>query len=60
MLKSIHNQLNFGEAKKKFSLLQKLLILLIIASSIIVILKLKKIYLKRIKFFLNMLNIFLV
>lgn len=39
MLKSLHNQLNFGEAKKKFSILQKILIFLIISSSIIVVLE---------------------
>ena len=42
MLKALHNQLNFGEAKKKFSLLQKILILLIISSSVIVILETEK------------------
>ena len=39
MFKSIYSQLNFGQTKKKFSLLQKILILLIFLSSVIVILE---------------------
>ena len=47
MLKNIYNQLNFGQSKKSFSILQKILILLIIASSIIVIVETENdIYLK--------------
>ena len=42
LLKSIHNQLNFGKEKKKFSLLQKILIFLIISSSVIVVLETEK------------------
>ena len=39
MFKSIYSQLNFGQTKNKFSLLQKILILLIFLSSVIVILE---------------------
>ena len=39
MFKSIHKQLNFGQTKKKFSTVQKILILLILLSSAIVILE---------------------
>ena len=39
MFKSIHKQLNFGQTKKKFSTVQKILILLILLSSVIVILE---------------------
>ncbi len=52
MLKNIYNQLNFGQSKKSFSILQKILILLIIASSIIVIVETENdIYLKYQNFF---------
>ena len=52
MLKNIYNQLNFGQSKKSFSILQKILILLIIASSIIVIIETENdIYLKYQNFF---------
>ena len=52
MLKNIYNQLNFGQSKKSFSILQKILILLIIASSIIVIIETENdIYLKHQNFF---------
>ena len=52
MLKAIHNQLYFGQSKKKFSITQKILILLIIASSIIVIVETENdIYLKNQNFF---------
>lgn len=37
MLRSIHNQLNFGQTKKKFSTIQKILIFLILTSSVIVV-----------------------
>lgn len=39
MFKSIHKQLNFGQTKKKFSTVQKILILLILLSSVIVIIE---------------------
>tara|TARA_B100000965_G_C19387490_1_gene667405 strand:+ start:96 stop:833 length:738 start_codon:yes stop_codon:yes gene_type:complete len=52
VLKNIYNQLNFGQSKKSFSILQKILILLIIASSIIVIVETENdIYLKYQNFF---------
>ncbi len=52
MLKNIYNQLNFGQSKKSFSILQKILILLIIASSIIVIIETENdVYLKHKNFF---------
>ena len=52
MLKNIYYQLNFGQSKKSFSILQKILILLIIASSIIVIIETENdIYLKYQNFF---------
>ena len=52
MLKNIYKQLNFGQSKKSFSILQKILILLIIASSIIVIVETENdIYLKNQHFF---------
>jgi len=52
VLKNIYNQLNFGQSKKSFSILQKILILLIIASSIIVIVETENdIYLKHQNFF---------
>lgn len=52
MLKAIHNQLYFGQSKKKFSITQKILILLIISSSIIVIVETENdIYLKNQNFF---------
>ena len=42
MLKKIHNQLNFGQTKKKFSIVQKILVLLIVSSSIIVVIETEK------------------
>ena len=52
MLKNIYKQLNFGQSKKSFSILQKILILLIIASSIIVIIETENdIYLENQDFF---------
>ena len=52
MLKNIYKQLNFGQSKKSFSVLQKILILLIIASSIIVIVETENdIYLENQDFF---------
>tara|TARA_B100000959_G_C14817671_1_gene556486 strand:- start:41 stop:778 length:738 start_codon:yes stop_codon:yes gene_type:complete len=52
VLKNIYYQLNFGQSKKSFSILQKILILLIIASSIIVIIETENdIYLKYQNFF---------
>ena len=52
MLKAIHNQLNFGQTKKNFSILQKFLIFSIIASSIIVIVETEnEIYLRNKTFF---------
>lgn len=42
MLKKIHNQLNFGQTKKKFSIIQKILVLLIVSSSIIVVIETEK------------------
>jgi len=42
LLKKIHNQLNFGQTKKKFSIIQKILVLLIILSSVIVIIETEK------------------
>ena len=52
MLKNIYKQLNFGQSKKSFSILQKILILLIIASSIIVIVETENdIYLENQHFF---------
>tara|TARA_B100001540_G_C15762856_1_gene622526 strand:+ start:817 stop:1557 length:741 start_codon:yes stop_codon:yes gene_type:complete len=52
VLKNIYNQLNFGQSKKSFSILQKILILLIIASSIIVIIETENdVYLKHKNFF---------
>tara|TARA_B100001996_G_scaffold100891_1_gene75622 strand:+ start:695 stop:1432 length:738 start_codon:yes stop_codon:yes gene_type:complete len=52
VLKNIYKQLNFGQSKKSFSILQKILILLIIASSIIVIIETENdIYLENQDFF---------
>ena len=52
MLKSIYQQLNFGQTKTKFSFLQKILIILIILSSLIVILETEKeLYVKYENFF---------
>jgi voltage-gated potassium channel len=42
VLKKIHNQLNFGQTKKKFSIVQKILVLLIVSSSIIVVIETEK------------------
>jgi len=42
VLKKIHNQLNFGQTKKKFSIIQKILVLLIVSSSIIVVIETEK------------------
>ena len=42
MLNKIHNQLNFGQTKKKFSIVQKILVLLIVSSSIIVVIETEK------------------
>ena len=52
MLKSIYLNLNFGQSKKKFSIIQKIIIFLILSSSIIVVFETEKnIYQKYKEFF---------